>query len=65
MPILTLLAWLLALAGVVIAVRAFMPESAQPIKKIIVWVLAAIAVWLILDAFGVIDILRGMRTPRL
>jgi hypothetical protein len=65
MPVVTLFAWLLVIAILVIVVRMVMPESAQPIKNLIIWALVAVAVFILLDAFGVLDALRGIRTPRL
>lgn len=65
MPVIDLLIWLVLIAVLVVITRMAMPESAQPIKRIIIWTLAAIAIYLVLAAFGVIDALRGLRTPRL
>lgn len=56
---LTLLVWLLGIALLVVAVRRFVPETSQPMKMIMVWVLVAIAVLLILQAFGVLNVLNA------
>jgi len=65
MPVVTLFAYLIVLAVCVILTRIYMPDRAQPIKNLIIIALTLIGVFLLLDAFGIIDALRGIRTPRL
>jgi hypothetical protein len=65
MPVVTLFAYLIVLAVCVILTRMYMSDRAQPIKNLIIIALTLIGVFLLLDAFGIIDALRGIRTPRL
>lgn len=65
MSLISLVVSLLVIAVIVILVRMFLPETAQPVKNLIIWVLFAIAIWLVLVAFGVLDALSGMRTPHI
>ncbi len=65
MPLLQLLVWLIVLGVCVILARKFLPESMQPIKNIIIAVIVIIAVLITLSAFGILDALRGINTPRI
>ncbi len=62
MPILTLLVVLCVLGlAAYLAQRA--PFIAEPVKTIIVWLIVAVALYLVLSATGVIDMLRSVKTP--
>jgi hypothetical protein len=56
---------ILALLGLAAWVVNYKLPIAQPFKLIINVVLIVIAVWLCLDAFGIMDQIRGAKVPSL
>ena len=63
MSILTLFLILICIGVVVYCITRFIPM--QPaIKNVVVVVAVIVCVWLALDAFGIIDAIRGVRVPR-
>ena len=63
MSVLTLILILTALAVVQVFARR-MPETSQPIKTFIVWGVIILAVYLILDAVGIIAALARLAVPK-
>jgi endonuclease/exonuclease/phosphatase (EEP) superfamily protein YafD len=64
MPLFTLLILLVLLGVLAWATRRYMPETTQPMKTIILVVLGAVAVLLVLQAFGILTAIGGIMTPR-
>lgn len=63
MPLLTLIVALVSVGVVLYCINRFVPMDGK-IKSILNVVVILVLVVIVLDAFGVIDALRGVRVPR-
>ena len=63
MPLLTLVVALVAAGLILYAINRFVPMDGR-IKMILNVVVIIVMLVVVLDAFGVIDALRGVRVPR-
>lgn len=64
MPLLTLIVALAATGVILYCINKFVPMDAR-IKMILNVVVIVVLVVVVLDAFGVIDAMRGVRVPRM
>lgn len=64
MSLLALVIILICLGVLLWAVKAYIPMD-ESLRKIVTIVVVIIAVLLVLNAFGVIDAIRGVQVPRL
>lgn len=63
MSLVQLIIILVCLGILAYVVNRFLPADAR-IKSIIVWVIIIVAVLIVLSAFGILDVLRGIAVPR-
>lgn len=64
MPLISLIIALVAVGVVLYCINQFVPMDAK-IKTILNVIVILVLVVFVLDAFGLIDAMRGVRTPRL
>ena len=63
MSLVTLLIVLIVLGVVAYAIKTYLPME-PAIKTLLLWVILAVAVVVVLSAFGVCDALRAQTVPR-
>jgi hypothetical protein len=63
MTVVQLVILLICLGALALAIQQWAPLEAR-IKGLILWVLVIVAVVIVLSAFGILDVLRGLMVPR-